>query len=395
MFEPARHVPLSRQPWDPAAARAAIGEIIDDAVAAFDAARFWPAHPLDDGMRDGSTTLYAGAAGTIWALDYLHRAGLAHAIPDFGPILPRLLDENRREYGSFGWYPAHASLLMGEVGALLLAMRIAPSAAAAEQLERRTLDNLELPSLELMWGLPGTMLAALFMAEMTGEARWRAVFRRQAERLLGELEETACGALWIQELYGSRQAYLGPVHGFAGHMLPFLRGWDWLDAPERERVVSSIAQTLCANARESDYGVNWHALAGERSVPYLVQHCHGAPGMVASFAGSPFSNPELDRLLRLAGELVWRAGPLSKGSNLCHGTAGNGYAFLKLYGRTGNAIWLDRARAFAMSAIAQCRAARRSYGQGRYSLWTGDLGLAVYLYDCLRAEPRFPTIDLF
>lgn len=130
MYEPARHVPLTRQPWDPAAARAAIGEIIDDAVAAFDAARFWPAHPLDDGVRDGSTTLYAGAAGTIWALDYLHRAGLAHAIPDFRPILPRLLDENRREYAAFGWYPAHASLLIGEVGVLLLALRIAPSAAA-------------------------------------------------------------------------------------------------------------------------------------------------------------------------------------------------------------------------------------------------------------------------
>jgi hypothetical protein len=28
-------------------------------------------------------------------------------------------------------------------------------------------------------------------------------------------------------------------------------------------------------------------------------------------------------------------------------------------------------------------AARDGYGQGRYSLWTGDVGLAIYLWDCL------------
>jgi hypothetical protein len=89
------------------------------------------------------------------------------------------------------------------------------------------------------------------------------------------------------------------------------------------------------------------------------------------------------------------AGPLAKGSNLCHGTGGNGYAFLKLHRRTKDAIWLERARAFAMTAIAQCREARDQYRQGRYSLWTGDIGLAVYLWDCLSGEPRFPTIDIF
>jgi hypothetical protein len=34
------------------------------------------------------------------------------------------------------------------------------------------------------------------------------------------------------------------------------------------------------------------------------------------------------------GELTWNAGALAKGSNLCDGAAGNGYAFLKLYRRT-------------------------------------------------------------
>ena len=117
--------------------------------------------------------------------------------------------------------------------------------------------------------------------------------------------------------------------------------------------------------------------------------------MVTTFADAPFTTDELEELLIGGGNLTWAAGPLAKGANLCHGTGGNGYAFLKLYRRTRQAIWLERARAFAMTSIAQCREAREQLGRGRYSLWTGDIGLAVYLHDCLTEDPRFPTVDVF
>jgi len=100
-------------------------------------------------------------------------------------------------------------------------------------------------------------------------------------------------------------------------------------------------------------------------------------------------------LLIEGGKFTWTAGSLAKGSDLCHGTGGNRYGFLKLYRRTNDAIWLERAQAFAMNAIAQWREARQKFGQGRYSLWTGDIGLGVYLWDILTGEPRFPTIDIF
>ena len=48
-----------------------------------------------------------------------------------------------------------------------------------------------------------------------------------------------------------------------------------------------------------------------------------------------------------------------------------------------------------MMAIAQIREARAETGRGRYSLWTGDIGAAIYLWDCLTAKPLFPTIDIF
>jgi hypothetical protein len=178
-------------------------------------------------------------------------------------------------------------------------------------------------------------------------------------------------------------------------MAALLRGWRWLEARQQSGIAAAIPQTLAGTAEESEFGVNWPAVAAPGAPCQLVQICHGAPGIIAAVADSPFSTPDFERLLRSGGEFVWRAGPLAKGANLCHGTAGNGYAFLKLHKRTGDALWFDRARAFAMTAIAQCREARRQYDRGRYSLWTGDLGLACYLWDCVEGGVRYPTVDVF
>jgi hypothetical protein len=112
--------------------------------------------------------------------------------------------------------------------------------------------------------------------------------------------------------------------------------------------------------------------------------------MVASLASFAHGDDEHGRLLRAGGELTWRAGPLAKGANLCHGTAGNGYAFLALLERTGDELWLERARAFAMHSIAQVDRARAEFGQGRYSLWSGDPGTALYLADCLAGAGTVP-----
>ena len=366
---------------------------MSDALAHFDAARFWPAHPLDEGVPDGQTSFYFGATGVIWALEYLHRIGATKARFDFDRVLPRLMEANEAEFAARD-YAAHGSFLFGDLGTALVAMRMSPTPAIADAIHARADANTRLPVRELMWGLPGSMLACIHMAEMTGEPRWPALFIAQAARLLDELEETADGPLWTQDLYGRHLRFLGPVHGYAGNMIPLMRGWDWLADDQRARVAAAVPHTLAANAWRSELGATWHAIA-VREPPKLCQHCHGAPGMVTTFADAPFTSPELEALLLEGGKFTWAAGPLAKGSNLCHGTGGNGYAFLKLYRRTKDAIWLARAQAFAMTAIAQCGEARDRFGRGRYSLWTGDIGLAVYLWDCLTAEARFPTIDVF
>jgi Lanthionine synthetase C-like protein len=115
------------------------------------------------------------------------------------------------------------------------------------------------------------------------------------------------------------------------------------------------------------------------------QWCAGAPGIVIATADY------LDEELLLAGaELTWQTGPpgMEKGPSICHGTAGNGHAFLKVFERTGDERWLDRARRFAMHALEQGERRPR-----RYSLWTGDLGVALYASDCLEGRSRYPFLD--
>lgn len=116
MIDPSRHAPLCDEPWEPHAAEAAIGEIAADALEAFDADRFWPAHPRDDGLKDGNSSIYLGAAGVIWALDRLRRVGAIERDFDFPPQLPQLLAKTQAEMTTYGDYAVNGSLLFGDMG---------------------------------------------------------------------------------------------------------------------------------------------------------------------------------------------------------------------------------------------------------------------------------------
>jgi hypothetical protein len=288
---------------------------------------------------------------------------------------------------------------MGDTPFALLAAAAEPGSAPLQQrLESLIAQNIDHPARELMWGAPGTLLAALFMYERTEDDRWAHWFRLTARQLWAQLQwspEHACH-YWTQDLYGTRATYLDAVHGFVATASPLIRGRALLAPSQWDAWQECIIRTVGRTATWSAAQVNWQAqlLVPQGASPrFLMQFCHGAPGFVICLGDLP--SAALDRLLIAAGETIWAAGPLRKGSNLCHGTGGNGYAFLKLYRRTGEPRWLERARAFAMHGIGQTDADRRRYGQGRYSLWTGDIGFAIYLWHCLQGTAAFPTLDVF
>jgi Lanthionine synthetase C-like protein len=362
------HEELTERAWDEARVRASLREIVADAEQAC-ANGFWPGHRYDDVAEDAALcTLYLGSAGMIWALRKLGSS------IDGRDVLAGVI-ERYRASPDFD-QEAHApSLWMGETGLLVVAERVGSPLADQHRLRELVMENRDHPTWELMWGSPGTMLAARACGL---DDEWR----QSAEILLDRWDTET--DVWTQSLYGRVVELLGPAHGFAGNVHA-LRGYV-SDDILRERTTRVLDRT----AIRHDGLVNWPPVtpSTDRSDAIRVQWCHGAPGIVATLGDlMPVE------LALAAGELTWRAGPLRKGGGLCHGTAGNGFAFLKLLVLTGDERWLDRARHFATHAIDQVARARKRIGRGRYTLWTGDIGVALYLRACLDANPTFPTID--
>src|SRR5580692_57059 len=151
MISPGRHRPLAEDAWNESAVRSAIEEIAADAIAHFHPDTFWPAHPCDDGVADGDPSFYRGAAGVIWALDYLHRIGATRVAEDFHPVLPKLMERTIVDFkaSSPADYEKHGSLLFGDMGAALLAMRLAPTPTLADLVHGRAEANIALPIREL------------------------------------------------------------------------------------------------------------------------------------------------------------------------------------------------------------------------------------------------------
>ena len=363
LFTPEAHEALTEEPWSAARARAAIASIVADTEDAFDDG--WPTHPRDVYEdSDASTrfrTVYLGGAGVVDALYRLQRRGFAELRRDYVPYLERSLEAEP----DFPDEDPERSFWMGETGIRLVLQRLAPSQPNLDRLSDLIAANARDERCELMWGSPGTILAGRELGLDVGESIDWLRGRRDAE------------GLWTQQLSGRSLRFLGPAHGFAGCVLALG------DFPD-------VSETLRRFAVEKDGLVNWPGLAGmglgdNRDGQIRAQWCHGAPGIVATLGQI------LDEELAVAGgELTWRAGPLRKGAGLCHGTAGNGYAFLALLGRTGDEEWLARARAFGMHAARQVEQSRSGYGRGRYTLWTGDLGAALYLADCVDGGGKPP-----
>lgn len=400
LFDPQRHETLGDIAWDESRVREAIASIVRDIEQGHLAEGHWPAHPLDvDGgepVPDGGfKSLYLGSAGVLWALWTLQREGAVilasdpadsmakvHAAylaaPDTGDVVP--------------------SYMLGESGVLLPWWRMTGSHEAADRLFTSVESNIGNPTNEMLWAAPGTMLAAWHLWQATAEARWRALFLANVDRLweTWHFDEKAKCHLWTQDMYGKVVQYMGAGHGFAGNVHPLLKGASLLDDERREVLYERCVETLSAFAESEGDAVNWRpgTFVPRAGPKFLMQWCHGAPGIVSGLADFPVGrSADLDAMLIGAGHAVWQAGPLAKGFGLCHGTAGNGYAFLKLHQRIGDALWLERARSFAMHAIDQSERMKQHYGQRRHTLWNGDAGLAIYLWHCLNGQALLPGLD--
>jgi Lanthionine synthetase C-like protein len=394
LYRPEAFEPLVDTEWHEGTVQEAIHAIVSDVDGALRGPKLmWPAEEWDRWHGTSPMkNLYVGTAGVLWSLDQLRRREHAETKLDLVDLALRNLELFRARPDFMKGMklpdPRESALLTGETGILLVTWRLAPSDGLADDLLARVRGNVDNPADEVMWGAPGTLIAARAMLEWTEDQRWRDTWQESADALLARREPDG---FWVQRLYGQELRGLTPPHGLVGNvqvLLPLL-------GDERAAALKhETATVLVRSAFVDDGTANWPPR--ERSeLPgpdgqIRVQWCAGGPGIVIGAADY------LDEELLLAGaELPWKTGPpnLEKGPGICHGTAGNGYAFLKTFARTGDERWLDRARRFAMHALAQVERLRAGRGRGRYSLWTGDLGVALYAADCVDGRSAYPVFD--
>jgi hypothetical protein len=394
LTRPEAFEPLTDEGWDEARVRAGIRELVAETDAALRGPKLlWRAEDWDRWRATSPLKdLYVGAAGVLWALADLRDRGHAETRLDLGgELVFRVLERYRERPDLAGWTdlpePRESSLLSGEAGILLVAYRLVREGEHADLLHRRVRENVGNAADEVMWGSPGTLIAARLMLDWTGDERWREAWHESAEALLARRDDAG---LWTQRLYGQAHRFLGPVHGYAGNVRSLLA---LLDGVRRTALEREAAAVLERTAVVENGLANWPPVERPRlesaNGEIRLQWCHGAPGIAWAAGGY------LDEELLLAGaELVWQAGAHGpeKGASICHGTAGSGYALLAAFERTGDERWLARARRFAVHALGQVERQRTERGRGRHSLFTGDLGVALYAADCLEAREAYPVL---
>lgn len=399
LFSKRRHYEAPKVRWNKTVVKKTIRTIANDVIKMAESGDKWPKHKSDDSPV--TSGFYFGKGGSLWAVDYLQRRGAIKSKFDISSHIEPLIADNRNFRSKHHAHPENSSYLFGEMPLLLMKYRCNPDAETADEIATAIQENDHQPVRELMWGLAGSMLVALFMHEWTQEPRWEKLYRKQAKKMLADLEKIkGTGYMWNIDLYGKKAFLLGAVHGFSGNAFSLISGFHLLSDTQASRITKRIMEVVINTADQNNDHANWWPRLNpdktKKSARPLMHFCHGAPGMIIPLAELPKGeNPAFDEALLKGGELIWDAGLLWKGPNLCHGTSGNGYAFLKLYKRTGDELWLKRARDYAMQAVAQLEEVREWSKQIRYPLWTGDPGVAIYLADCLDGSSEFPTLDIF
>jgi hypothetical protein len=179
LYEPERHEPLAAAPWDEERARTGVEAIVDATLAAMQPHGLWRTHPDDVDDEDDfvePTTLWIGASGVILALAQLGADADLAALgertvarylqqPDFG-------DEYVR------------GLWMGEAGVRLVALRVTGDERHASRLLELVRANATHRSNEMMWGAPGTMIAARAAHALTGDEAFLEAWEESARILL-------------------------------------------------------------------------------------------------------------------------------------------------------------------------------------------------------------------
>ncbi len=395
IYEPSRHLPLIELPFSADKLRSTIRAVLAETrTGCQTSGRLWPIHTKDnfDGAPEFVTNFYYGAAGVLWA---------AQELSEFGeldrkdlPSIDEILNEHLRRED-----PYPDSPFVGQLGIRFVKQLLAPSDENSNTLmgmmQKAALNSCR----EILFGGPGALAMAHILWKR-GQKPFRSVCGEVARIVLDqrELDQASGARIWSQNL-GGQKKFIGAAHGSIGNFGVLFRVLrDLGDTAPVEELIEDAEKFLSHYAKVEGDLCNWSRGANndEYSALTVVHWCHGAPGVLTDLSCEiPVGrSARLDELFLKGAQLVWKAGPLEKGVSLCHGTAGSGLALLRTFERTKDEMWFDRAKALAMHVTEQYATELKKFGHARFSLWTGDLGMAIFLRDILRGHGGLPGITV-
>jgi serine/threonine-protein kinase len=241
-------------------------------------------------------------------------------------------------------------------------------------------------------GRAGLLLGCVFLLDALSHETLTGYLAEHSRKL------QACGREIQEQLWETIGSYapireskdlsnLGIAHGWAGLLYATLC-WCAASGDPFPNGLSDRLHQLAECAEPVSRGLQWKwdlSHAHQPAVKSMSGWCNGSAGYVFLWTQAHKATGE-ERYLELAEGAAWHVwetpGPIG---NLCCGMAGQAYALLNLHHRTGDAIWLRRARDTARGAAAAIEASRGN-GPARLdarqeSLYKGDMGIAVLAAD--------------
>lgn len=197
----------------------------------------------------------------------------------------------------------------------------------------------------------------------------------------------------MYQYHGSE--YLGAAHGVCAILLVLIQS---PLAGQGGIALEEIKHSIDKFADLQDGEGNFPIVLDDLREKRLVHWCHGAPGAIYLFAKAYllFQDEKYLAVCQRAADLIWNKGLLKKGPGLCHGVAGNGYAFLLMFRLTGDKQYLYKATKF-MQFLKDPQFTKYARTPDRpYSLYEGVAGTVCYLTDLLTPEQAaFPFMNVF
>ncbi|KAJ7345212.1 hypothetical protein JRQ81_001162 [Phrynocephalus forsythii] len=244
------------------------------------------------------------------------------------------------------------TFLCGDAGPLAVAAVVYFKLQNEKQAEDCIARLLHLPKLdprvpdEMLYGRMGYLYALLFVNKHFGEEKIpRNHIQQVCEAVLASGENLAkkrnftAKSPLMYEWY--EEYYVGAAHGLAGIYYFLMQPGLGVSQAKLHNTIKPSVDFVC----QLKFPSGNYPPCIEDNRDLLVHWCHGAPGVIYMLlqAYKVFGEQKyLSDALQCA-EVIWQWGLLKKGYGLCHGTAGNAYAFLALHNLTRDMKYLYRA----------------------------------------------------